>query len=269
VDGQPVCATTADQAGQFQCTPGASLAVGLHLAQAVAADAAGNASNASNVNGFAITPGAPVISSPASGSLTNNARPAFNGTAPPSAEVEVREGGNVLCSAVADTSGTWSCVPTAALAEGSHEVTATAMIHGEGSPPTSASTFRVDTVPPPVDITAGPESTTTATGGTIVFASSESEATFECSLDGVDFAPCSSPTEYAGLAPGGHVLTVRATDAAGNASTTQFRWDVTIPVELGTFVGGGCGCDASGGGMFALGSFLGLLFWRRRRPATT
>ncbi len=67
--------------------------------------------------------------------------------------------------------------------------------------------------------TSAPE--TTIGSSPLTFASSEPGSTFECSIDGGAFTPCSSPfTPPAGLAPGEHTLSVRAIDAAGNADAT-------------------------------------------------
>lgn len=56
-----------------------------------------------------------------------------------------------------------------------------------------------------------------------VFSADES-ATFACSLDGMPFRPCSSPTEYDDLKPGQHTFAVRATDDAGNIDRTPDEW---------------------------------------------
>lgn len=52
------------------------------------------------------------------------------------------------------------------------------------------------------------------------FGANEPEATFECRLDSEssdDWAPCSSPQSYTGLADGNHTFEVRSTDLGGNA----------------------------------------------------
>lgn len=52
--------------------------------------------------------------------------------------------------------------------------------------------------------------------------------TFECSLDGSAFAPCTSPVSYNTLAPGNHTFAVRAKDNAGNvdATPTTYSWGI-------------------------------------------
>jgi MYXO-CTERM domain-containing protein len=68
---------------------------------------------------------------------------------------------------------------------------------------------------------------TNATSATFTFASNESGATFECSLDGAAFAACSSPGTYSALTDGAHTLQVRAKDPVGNLSTPASRtWTV-------------------------------------------
>jgi hypothetical protein len=54
----------------------------------------------------------------------------------------------------------------------------------------------------------------------------ESQLIFECSLDGGDFAACSSPVTYSDLSEESHTFEVRAIDEAGNADPypTRFTW---------------------------------------------
>lgn len=76
-----------------------------------------------------------------------------------------------------------------------------------------------DTTPPDTTITSGPSGSTTATGASFSFTSSESPSTFACTLDGSK-SPCTSPRTYTGLAAGQHTFTVAATDSAGNTDPT-------------------------------------------------
>jgi hypothetical protein len=74
-------------------------------------------------------------------------------------------------------------------------------------------TYEVDTAP---DASIGGVQVTGRTA-TVTFSSTAADVQrFECSLDGGAFAACASPQTFSGLAPGAHVVTVRAVDRAGN-----------------------------------------------------
>jgi myo-inositol-hexaphosphate 3-phosphohydrolase len=77
-----------------------------------------------------------------------------------------------------------------------------------------------DTTPPETTITSGPPATSTSTGASFAFTSSEANSTFQCSLDGASRVPCTSPQTYTGLSTGSHTFGVWATDAAGNTDAT-------------------------------------------------
>jgi hypothetical protein len=91
----------------------------------------------------------------------------------------------------------------------------------------------IDTTPPNTTITAGPTKSK-ATGTTAIdglpkttdrtpdftFRSSEADSTFECSVDGSEFVPCSSPYTTPKLRRGLHDFSVRAIDLAGNVDPT-------------------------------------------------
>jgi hypothetical protein len=112
-------------------------------------------------------------------------------------------------------------VAIADVPEGVHEYTATATDEAQHvSAPSAARRVRVDLTPPPApEVSGGPDGFT--------LTSAESGVALECSLDGGAFTACASGVSYPGLADGEHVLVVRATDAAGNASTTERRFTVT------------------------------------------
>ena len=77
---------------------------------------------------------------------------------------------------------------------------------------------------------SGPSGSTTDANPAFAFVASE--GTVECRLDGPNGAPgsfgaCTSPKSFAALAPGDYVFLVRATDPAGNATTSQRAFTVT------------------------------------------
>ncbi|MFL6005050.1 MAG: Ig-like domain-containing protein [Gaiellaceae bacterium] len=88
-----------------------------------------------------------------------------------------------------------------------------------------------DTTPPETMIDSGPSGTTQATSATFTFSSNEVGATFECRLDGSEYASCSSPRSYASLAAGAHSFSVRARDTSGNLDATpaERTWTVSPP----------------------------------------
>lgn len=99
---------------------------------------------------------------------------------------------------------------------------------GNVSAPTSY-WWEIDQVAPPRPrLVQTPPSTSTSTDATFAFLDSEWGTTFECSLDGADYAACTSPKGYTGLATGRHRFSVRAVDVAGNRSATaDYAWRAT------------------------------------------
>jgi len=95
--------------------------------------------------------------------------------------------------------------------------------------------WTIDTIAPSIQITSSDpaSSPTRLQSMTLSFASDE-PGTFQCQLDNLLWASCSSPTNYNGLADGVHTFRVYATDLAGNNSATSavYTWttDSTAPV---------------------------------------
>ena len=73
---------------------------------------------------------------------------------------------------------------------------------------------------PETTITSGPSGKVSPEDVSFEFTSSQSESTFECSLDGGAYSSCTSPKAYPGLAVGSHTFRVRATDNVGNRDET-------------------------------------------------
>ena len=76
-------------------------------------------------------------------------------------------------------------------------------------------------------ILKGPKAKGTRTKAKFAFASTLAGASFECSLDGNAFAPCTSPATYKQLKKGKHTFSVRAV-SAGTADRTPatYKWKV-------------------------------------------
>ena len=93
--------------------------------------------------------------------------------------------------------------------------------------------WTIDLTVPNTTLSSTPESPTRLASAAFSFASTESNSTFTCSLDGEAFTPCTSPASYTHLAAGPHSFQVRARDQAGNvdASPATFLWliDQTEP----------------------------------------
>lgn len=80
-------------------------------------------------------------------------------------------------------------------------------------------------------ITSGPSGATRATSASFAFSGTRG-VTFECALDGVRFAACTSPKSYSSLANGTHAFQVRARDGRGqlsDASTRSWTVDTSAP----------------------------------------
>ncbi|WP_341886823.1 Ig-like domain-containing protein [Variovorax sp. YR752] len=81
--------------------------------------------------------------------LTDDARPTITGTAQPGSTVTLYDKGVEIGKVPADAAGRWSFTPEAALADGTHDITATASSTlGQTSEPTGVWSFAVDTQPP-------------------------------------------------------------------------------------------------------------------------
>ena len=242
-NGVQVCATLASAIGAWSCASSTALSEGPHTVTATAIDAAGNTGPASAGRTFSVdttAPAAPVITSPAAGSTTNDTTPIFGGTAEPGSTVTVKEGTTTICIATADTNGNWSCTASTPLNPGDHTVTVTTTDPaGNTSDPTSR-TFTVDptavstpTIITPADAdytndstplisgTADPQTTVQVNEGTmpICRATTAADGTWSCT-------PINLWSE------GVHTITAVATSPLGRDSspaTRMFTVDTVAP----------------------------------------
>ena len=118
------------------------------------------------------------------------------------------------------------------LADGPHQVSLREVDAGSNKGPTTVVNWTVDTEAPVApQLSGGSVGDTTSTASTVTI-TGESNAVFSCSMDGGDFAPCSSPVELRDLTLGDHTLQVKQTDRAGNTSSTAgVAWKVVLKPE--------------------------------------
>jgi len=233
-NGSLLGTTKADASGNWSFTPPAALADGNHVITTTATDAAGNTSAPSTAATFivdTVAPTAPVISgltddvAPNTGPLsnggsTNDQRPRISGTAEANSTVTVYDNGNAIGTANVASNGNWSFTPSVNLSEGSHQITVqTTDVAGNQSVPSPAITITVDITPPDQPTVALDAAGTVATGTaeanttiTITDSNGIPIGTAPVDANGNFSIPLAPPQ------PGGAVISVIATDAAGNVS---------------------------------------------------
>jgi Concanavalin A-like lectin/glucanases superfamily len=103
----------------------------------------------------------------------------------------------------------------------------------------------VDTSTPDTVLLSGPSGASASTAAAFSFVSPDAGAgaTFQCSLDGAPFAPCTSPREHGGLPAGAHVFAVRVRDSVGNLDPTPATraWTVDLTPPTTTIASGPSG----------------------------
>ncbi|HCK3153045.1 TPA: Ig-like domain repeat protein, partial [Salmonella enterica subsp. enterica serovar Weltevreden] len=252
----------ADNSSSWRYTPDASLATGNHVITVIAVDAAGNASPVSDSVNFVVDttpPLTPVITSVsddqapglgtiANGQNTNDPTPTFSGTAEAGATITLYENGTVIGTTTAQPDGAWS-VSTSTLASGTHVITAVATdAAGNSSPNSTAFTLTVDTTAPQtpiltsvVDDVAGgvtgnlangqitndnrPTLNGTAEAGSVI---SIYDGNTLLGVTSANAGGAWSFTPTTGLNDGTRILTVTATDPAGNVSPATSGFTIVV-----------------------------------------
>jgi hypothetical protein len=168
-------------------------------------------------------PGAPTVSGVPTITRTPIS-PVFSSSAADVASYECSLDNDVF---VACASGS----PIAASPDGRHTLDVRALDSVGNASRATRATWIVDTFVAAPFVLSGPSERTTSTSASFTFGSHETDATFECALDGSVFAACTSGKVYTGLASSGpgvtHHFLVRATDSIGNqAVSADYSWTV-------------------------------------------
>ena len=193
---------------------------GSHTFTVRASDAAGNSGQKSYTWTIdTLNPVVTILSSPADPTNQTTATFTFSSSKPGSTfQCQIDGGPYASCA---------SGVTYNSLGAGRHTFSVKASDGQHNGLPTSYS-WTIDLTPPPAaSIAGGPPTPTNSTSASFVFSDSEAGLAFGCRLDGAAFSACASPVAYSGLADGAHTFSVRATDAAGNASpVAAYTWTV-------------------------------------------
>jgi Glycosyl hydrolase catalytic core len=175
------------------------------------------------------------IVGPGNGGITNDSTPRFS-----FASNEV--GSTFVCRF--DAEGYARCsspvTPDSPLEDGPHSFSVKAIDAPGNVSQVVSRPFVVDTQAPTVEVSSGPEagSTSSDRNPSFSFASSESDVSLACQLDGAGFQDCSSPLTASGLADGSHTFQVKAQDRAGNQGPAASRtWTVDGPANLSITAG--------------------------------
>ncbi len=279
VDGVEVCRATANAAGQWFCDAQTPLADGSHTLSIVVVDAAGNASEPST-SSFRVDTTAPVppeVSGPRSdGGLITDPTPTFQGTAEPGSQVTVFVDGEVVCTAVADATGAWSCAPQAPLEPGLHDWVVHVTDPAGNTSEAQSGTFdlRTETVAPnPPDVKRPPTASSdngtidgTATPGSTVVVYVDGEEVGRTQADENGHWSFTLPL----LSEGTYEITIGVLDDTGREvhRSEPMAFEVRNPDVM---LGGGISCSSTGGsadlGLLGLLLTVALALWARRPKA--
>jgi len=241
-EGISLGSATADGGGDWAYTPSSNWSDGTYRITAKATDTAGNTSIDSTtvaVTIDTIAPSAPIITSPADGTLSTDKTPVISGTAEASSTVEVFRGGVSQGTTDVDGTGNWTYTTASNWSEGTHSITASATdAAGNTSVSSTEVTVTIDATAPSAPIIMSPldrSSTSDATptiSGTAEAASSVEVFRGDESIESVtaDGSGNWTYTPAIDWAEATHSIIATATDRAGNTSAASSAVSVTIDI---------------------------------------
>ena len=224
--------------GDWVFKPNTALTMGDHLITVTALSPTGSSLGTSStitLNVDTARPGRPILTSV--NMITNTNQPSITGTAEANSTVTIYDGKKAVGTTIAGADGVWSYTPSTALPAAALVITATATdAAGNVSLESTAITVTIDrTAPikpvlktltsvstnnrPTIAGTAEAKSTVTVFDGQNVLGTTTASST-----GGWTLTPSIDLTEAA------HIITAKATDAAGNVSTASAA--ITLTVDL-------------------------------------
>lgn len=261
-NGTIIGTANADGSGSWSFTPTNALAQGENIFTVTATDVAGNTSGASasfTVLVDSVAPSAPVIltvqdnTAPTTGpipngQISNESRPALSGTGEVGATITVLSDGQPIGTTIVGAGGTWNFTPSTALGNGLHTLTVTATDSaGNTSLPSGGFTYTVDTQAPAAPVITqvaddvGPltgnlnNGQATNDARPTLSGTAEANSTVKIYDNGTLIDTVSADgggawifTPGTALSNGNHTLTVTATDAAGNVSSTSAGFNIVV-----------------------------------------
>ncbi len=206
-NGNPIGQVTADGSGNWSFTPGTPLANG-SVINALAQDAAGNASGPASTTVDSVAPATPVLD-PSNGTV-------ISGTAEAGATVILTDGGgNPIGQATADGSGNWSFTPGTPLTNGTVINAVAQDAAGNTSGPVSTTVDAVAPATPVIDPSNGVELSGTAEPGVrVILTDGNGNPIGQTLADGSGNWSFTPSTPLAN----GTVVNAVAQDPAGNTS---------------------------------------------------
>lgn len=249
MDGTKVLGTTTvGNDGKWTYTPATALADGVHQLSVKASSSANSTVFSAATTAFAYTvdtkpPAAPVISTKTG--LTNNGKISLAGTTEGGATIKIMDAGVLIATITANSKGAWAYAPTTAYKDGTHSFTVTATdAAGNVSPVSAALAMTIDTI--------GPDAPTVTTASLltnnfkpIVTGTAEAKSTVKIYDNGTAIGTVVADatgkwtfTPGTALTEGGHTITARATDAAGNMSVASSALNMVTTSKIISSWGG-------------------------------
>src|SRR5690606_30012462 len=184
-----------------------------------------------------IRPAAPVINTPADGTITTNTKPYISGSAEASSTVTIFINGTSVGTVTATSGGDWGFNPSVGLMDGMYSITATATDAANNTSLSStAISITIDTTAPTSpNITSPSAGTATSDVTPTIIGTAEPSSTVTVMRNGESLGTTTaegsgvwsftSATEWS---EGSYNLTAYATDVAGNTSVNSASVSITI-----------------------------------------